>query len=137
MTSNSEANKQQSNPQTTPKVELPQPNAQGDYQKTRHRYWQVVDPDPSGLNCRMGNYSIQEIQNPGSDVVLDIDNWPVVGVLKQGQKFEISLGPSGSGVLYDEQNQAWFFIEATSDPDAPSNCFVRANSKFIQPVQPE
>jgi hypothetical protein len=136
MTQDSEANKPKSNPQTTSQVELPEPNAQGDYQRTSHRYWQVVDADPKGLNCRMGKYSIQEIQNPGNDIDLNIGSWPVVGILKQGQKFEIYLGPSGSGVLYDAQNQPWFFVEKTFDRGAPSSCFVRANSKFIQPVQP-
>jgi hypothetical protein len=134
MTQNSEADQENSNPQITPQVELPQPNEQGDYQRTSHRYWETVDPDPKGLNCRMSEYSIQEIQNPGSKVKLDIDNWPVVGTLKQGQNFEIYLGPSGSGVLYDKQNQSWFFVEKSDDPDAPNNCFVRANSSFVKPV---
>ncbi|NJK68604.1 MAG: hypothetical protein HC789_19125 [Microcoleus sp. CSU_2_2] len=137
MTPNSEADQEMSTPQTTSQVELPQPKESGDYQRTSHRYWQVVDSDPNGLNCRMGQYSIQQIQDPGSKVELDIDNWPVVGALKQGQDFEIYLGPSGLGVLYDEQNQPWFFVEKSDDPGAPSNCFVRANSSFVQPVQPK
>jgi hypothetical protein len=115
-------------------VELPQPNEQGDYQRTSHRYWEVVDSDPNGLNCRMGKYSIEEIQNPGSKVELDIDNWPVVGSLKQGQNFEIYLGPSGLGVLYDKQHQPWFFVEKSDAPGTPSNCFVRAHSSFVKPV---
>jgi hypothetical protein len=137
MTPNSELEPQQSTPQTTPQVELPQANEQGDYQRTSHRYWQVVDSDPNGLNCRMGQYSIQQIQDPGSKVELDIDNWPVVGALKQGQDFEIYLGPSGLGVLYDEQNQPWFFVEKSDSPDGLNNCFVRAHSSFVKPVQPK
>ena len=118
-------------------VELPQPNESGDYQRTSHRYWQVVDSDPNGLNCRMGQHSIQQIQDPGSKVELDIDNWPVVGALKQGQDFEIYLGPSGLGVLYDKQLQPWFFVEKSEEESGPSNCFVRANSSFVMPVQPK
>jgi hypothetical protein len=134
MTQNSEADQENSTSQITSQLELPQPNEQGDYQRTSHRYWEVVDPDPKGLNCRMSEYSIQEIQNPGSKVELDIDNWPVVGTLKQGDNFEIYLGPSGSGVLYDRQNQPWFFVEKSDDSDPPSNCFVRANSRFVKPI---
>lgn len=137
MTKNSESEKQKSTPQTTPQVELPQPNEQGDYQRTSHRYWEVADPDPKGLNCRMGKYSIEQIQDPGSKVELDIDNWPVVGTLKPGQDFEIYLGPSGLGVLYDKQDQPWFFVEKSEGRGAPSNCFVRANSSFVRPVQPK
>jgi hypothetical protein len=134
MAKNSNADKQKSISQPNPAVELPQPNEQGDYQRTSHRYWQVVDSDPNGLNCRMSSYSIREIEDPGSKIDLDIDNWPVVGNFKKGQKFEIYLGPSGSGVLYDEQNQPWFFVEKTDGGGAPSNCFVRAHSSLIKPV---
>jgi hypothetical protein len=136
MTQSSEPDNLQSTPQTTPQVELPQPNEKGDYQRTSHRYWEAADPDPNGLNCRMSEYSIEEIQNPGSNVDLDIGNWPVVGSLKQGQDFEIYLGPSGLGVLYDQKNKPWFFVQKSYDQDAPSNCFVRANSSFVKPVQP-
>jgi hypothetical protein len=137
MTQSSEPENLQSTPQTTPQVELPQPNEKGDYQRTSHRYWEAADPDPNGLNCRMSGYSIEEIQNPGSKVDLDIGNWPVVGSLKQGQDFEIYLGPSGLGVLYDQKNKPWFFVQKSYDQGAPSNCFVRANSSFVKPVQPK
>ena len=135
MTQSSEPDNLQSTPQTTPQAELPQPNERGEYQRTSHRYWKVVDSDPNGLNCRMGAHSIEEIENPGSKVDLNIGSWPVVGTLKQGQKFEIYLGPSGLGVLYDRQNQPWFFVENSEGIDGPGNCFVRAHSSFVQPIQ--
>ena len=122
---------------STPQPELPQPNERGEYQRTSHRYWQVVDSDPNGLNCRMGTHSIQEIENPGSKVDLNIGSWPVVGTLKQGEEFEIYLGPSGLGVLYDKQHQPWFFVEKSEGIGGPRNCFVRARSSFVQPVQPK
>ena len=122
---------------STPQPELPQPNERGEYQRTSHRYWQVVDSDPNGLNCRMGTHSIQEIEDPGSKVDLNIGSWPVVGTLKQGEEFEIYLGPSGLGVLYDKQHQPWFFVEKSQGIDGPANCFVRAHSSFVQPVQPK
>ena len=120
-----------------PQPELPQPNERGEYQRTSHRYWQVVDSDPNGLNCRMGTHSIQEIEDPGSKVDLNIGSWPVVGTLKQGEEFEIYLGPSGLGVLYDKQHQPWFFVEKSEGIGGPRNCFVRARSSFVQPVQPK
>ncbi|MEG4344917.1 hypothetical protein QUB70_16700 [Microcoleus sp. A003_D6] len=122
---------------STPQVELPQPNERGEYQRTSHRYWKVVDSDPNGLNCRMGPHSIQEIEDPGSKVDLNIGSWPVVGTLKQGQKFEIYLGPSGLGVLYDDRHQPWFFVEKSEATGGPRNCFVRAHSSFVKPVQPK
>lgn len=137
MTKHSESDKQKSSPQTTPQVELPQPNEKGDYQRTSHRYWEAADLDPNGLNCRMSGYSIEEIQDPGSNVDLNIGSWPIVGTLQAGQQFEIYLGPSGLGVLYDQKNQPWFFVQRSYDQGAPSGCFVRANSSFVQPVQPK
>ena len=122
---------------STPQVELPQPNERGEYSRTSHRYWKVVDSDPNGLNCRMGPHSIQEIEDPGSKVDLNIGSWPVVGTLKQGQKFEIYLGPSGLGVLYDDRHQPWFFVEKSDSSGGPRNCFVRARSSLVKPVQPK
>ena len=133
MTQNSEFDSQKS----TPQAELPQPNERGEYSRTSHRYWQVVDSDPNGLNCRMGAHSIEEIEDPGSKVDLNIDSWPVVGSLKPGQEFEIYLGPSGLGVLYDKQHQPWFFVEKSQGMGGPRNCFVPARSSFVKPVQPK
>ncbi len=133
MVQNSEFDQEQSNLQ----AELPQPNERGEYQRTSHRYWQVVDSDPNGLNCRMGAHSIEEIENPGSKVDLNIGSWPIVGTLKQGEKFEIYLGPSGLGVLYDDRHQPWFFVEKSEGIAGVRNCFVRARDSFVQPVQPK
>ncbi len=137
MTQSSDFDTQQSIPQTDEQAELPQPNERGEYQRTSHPYWEVVDSDPNGLNCRMGPHSIEEIEDPGSKIDLNIDSWPVVGTLKGGQKFEIYLGPSGLGVLYDAQHQPWFFVEKSEGTGGPRNCFVRAHSSFVKPIQPQ
>ncbi|MGE5656242.1 MAG: hypothetical protein ACM37W_06460 [Actinomycetota bacterium] len=115
-------------------AELPKPNEKGDYSRTSHKSWQVVDPNPAGVSCRMGKYSIEQIQDPGSNITLDIANWPVIGTLKQGQTFEIDPGPAGFGTLTDTQRQPWFLVNKNSTPGAPMNCFVRANSQFVKPV---
>jgi hypothetical protein len=64
----------------------------------------------------------------------DIGNWPVVGSLDQGQDFLIELGPAGFGVVYDSEQQPWIYVDRTDEAGTPSNCFVRANSRFVQPV---
>lgn len=133
MTQISEFDTTQNSP---PQAQMPQPNERGEYTRTSHRYWQVVDPDPNGLNCRMGPHSIREIENPGSKIDLNIGSWPVVGTLKEGEKFEIYLGPSGLGVLYDDRDRPWFFVQKSENIDGPGNGFVRAHSSLVQPVQP-
>ncbi len=137
MTQSSDFDTQQSIPQTDEQAELPQPNQRGEYSRTSHPYWEVVDTDPNGLNCRMGPHSIEEIEDPGSKIDLNIGSWPVVGTLKAGQKFEIYLGPSGLGVLYDSQHQPWFFVEKSEGTGGLSNCFVPARSSFVKPIQPK
>ena len=141
MTESSDFDTQQSIPQTTglrdEQAELPQPNDRGEYSRTSHLYWEAVDSEPKGVNCRMGSHSIEEIEDPGSKINLNIASWPVVGTLKPGQNFEIYLGPSGLGVLYDSQHQPWFFIEKTEGNGGPSNCFVPAKSSFVKPIQPQ
>ena len=118
-----------------PQAELPKPNAQGDYQRTSHKYWQIVDTSGKGVTCRMGKSSIEQIQTPGNSVTLDIPKWPVIGTFKQGQNFEINSGPAGFGVLLDNNKQPWIYVEKSSVQGAPSKCFVRANSSSVKPVQ--
>jgi hypothetical protein len=66
---------------------------------------------------------------------LNIVDWPVVGIFKRGQNFEIELGPAGFGILKDNRNKPWIFVKRSFDKGAPKNCFVRANSSFVRPVQ--
>ncbi|HLO49685.1 MAG TPA: hypothetical protein VK211_14820 [Kamptonema sp.] len=119
--------------QGTP-TELPKPNAQGFYQRTSHKNWQIVDTSGKGIPCRMGKATIEQIQTPGNSVVLDIANWPVIGTFKQGQTFEIDLGPAGFGILADNKKQPWIYVEKSVDKGAPSKCFVRADSSSVKPV---
>ena len=116
---------------------LPKPNAQGYYQRTSHKYWQIVDTSGKGVTCRMGKATIEQIQTPGNSVVLDIANWPVVGTFKQGQTFEINLGPAGFGILADNKTQPWIYVEKSADKGAPSKCFVQANSSSVKPLPPK
>jgi hypothetical protein len=116
------------------KPSLPEPNENGDYRRSPHQTWKVVDIDPNGLNCRMIDMTYDELIDPSNDVELDIINWPVVGTLKQEQKFKINLGPAGFGVVYDTRQKPWIFVDQTMDSGDVNQCFVRANQKFVQPV---
>lgn len=118
---------------------LPTPNQQGDYMRAHHPYWMVVDPDPNGLNCRMGEYSYDEIirsSYDGNSDVFEFFNWPVVGTFSQGDRFQIHLGPAGFGRITDTRGKPWLYVTRTDANGAPSNCFVRGNTQFVIPVEP-
>jgi cytoskeletal protein RodZ len=117
--------------------ELPKPNSKGDYSRTSYKFWQIVDTSGKGVSCRMGKSTFEEIQTPGNSVVLDIGSWPVIGSFKQGQSFEVNLGPAGFGTLSDTKKEPWIFVEKTADQGAPTKCFVRANSSSVKPIQPK
>jgi hypothetical protein len=121
----------------SPANNLPKPNAKGDYSRTYHKFWQIVDTGGKGVSCRMGKATIEQIQTPEFSGVLDISSWPVIGNFKQGQSFEINLGPAGFGILPDTKKEPWIFVEKTSEQGAPTKCFVRANSSFVKPISPK
>lgn len=116
--------------------DLPKPNAEGDYERAPHPYWMVVDPDPSGLNCRMGRYSYNEILDPRNAIPLDFLSLPVVGTFSQGDRFQTDLGPAGFGRITDTRGKPWLYVMDTDANGAPSHCFVRANNQFVIPVEP-
>ncbi|MCT7963480.1 hypothetical protein NG799_03245 [Laspinema sp. D1] len=115
---------------------FPKNNAQGDYTgKSDHIYWQVVDPDPNGLNCRMGDRTIDQVWNPSAGA-LDIGTWSVTGTLPPDSTFQAALSPGGFVLTFDANNQPWMFVESSNGPEQTSNCFIRANSKYITPIIP-
>jgi len=65
-----------------------------------HTYWEVVDPDPNGLNCRMTNSSFEELMRAENRTPFEFFNWSLVGVLKQGQRFE-SFPSNAAGTFND------------------------------------
>ncbi len=114
---------------------LPEANAQGNYVSlSSHLYWQVVDPDPKGLNCRMGNASIEEIWNPDNPGFPSISNWPVATTLKPEEIFRAQVSYSGFVFTRDDQFLPWIFVKKKLD-GTPANCFVRPNSALIKPVE--
>lgn len=128
------------NPTKTPVVaqnaepNLPKPLENGDYRRSSQTTWEAVNADSNGLNCHGLDLSYEELIDPRNSVKFDIQNWPVVGKLKQGQDFEINLGPAGFGVVYDTQQNPWIYVENLAGENGPSHCFVRANSRFVKPI---
>ena len=113
---------------------LPSPNNQGDYiERAYHTYWEVVDSDPKGLNCRM-NSSFEEIMRVDNPTPFDIFNWSVIGVLKQGQRFE-SFPSNTGGTFRDSRGLPWLFVGKNYTTGGVQRCFIRANSQFVKPVQ--
>lgn len=115
---------------------LPKTNEQGDFiGKSNHLYWEVVDPDPQGLNCRMGNSPLSQIWDPRTGA-LEIGSFPVKGTLQQNQTFEAKLTPGGFVITFDSNNNPWIFVESSAGENSVSNCFVRANEQYVKPVSP-
>ena len=86
---------------------LPSPNNQGDYMgRAYHTYWEVVDPDPNGLNCRMTNSSFEELMRADNRTPFEFFNWSLVGILKQGQRFE-SFPSNAAGTFNDTRGLPW------------------------------
>ncbi len=118
---------------TVEEPSIPQPNENGDYLRFQYTKWKVVEADPNGLNCRMSNKTYDELVDPRNNAKMDIGNWSVIGTLKQGQQFQVKLGPAGMGAVYDSKNKPWAFVEVTENAST-NQCFVRANQKFVEPV---
>lgn len=115
--------------QTAP---LPRPNANGDYlTRTSHQYWQVVDSDPAGLNCRWSSRMPSNWYAP--DAVLprmNVLNWDVVRRFAPGTTLTANTTPAGFATMMDSRGLPWLKV---SIGDNDQICLVRANSRFIRP----
>ena len=97
----------------------------GDYtRRTDQTHWQVVDPDPNGLNCRMAGTLEDYYRSDTSPNILD---FPVVATLESDLLFEVQATPAGWVNFGDDRGLPWFYV-------AERECFVRANSSFIVPT---
>ncbi|NJK33462.1 MAG: hypothetical protein HC919_00035 [Oscillatoriales cyanobacterium SM2_2_1] len=129
---------------------LPLPNAQGDYlppirRTPVHRLWQVVDRDPAGLNCRMAAEfppGTLWFETARGQVLLTSDRhpigqWPVVATLKRGAMVQAFSGNLGAQlIIRDRQKKPWLPVLVERSRGGV-HCFVRANSKLIQPAGKE
>lgn len=116
-------------------------NPNGDYVgSTTDGYmkWQVVDPDPNGLNCRMAN-EFQPAVLDGADTpaVLyennrhDVGRWPVVFSFQTGETLEAVIGNARFNqiMVLDRQGKPWLGVSTYK-----GDCFVRANQRYVQPI---
>lgn len=84
--------------------------------------WEVVDPDPNGLNCRYLN-RLEGSPTGGNDIY----NYPVSYTIMQGERF------NSPQIAYDDRNLPWLRVGGSMTSHI---CFVRANSDFVRPVRP-
>ncbi|MFM6188654.1 MAG: hypothetical protein ACKPFB_00685, partial [Planktothrix sp.] len=60
--------------------------------------------------------------------------WPAVTALKPDEVFRAQPSYGGFVITFDDQFLPWIFIKKKPD-GTPANCFVRANSALIKPVE--
>lgn len=113
---------------------LPKPNAMGDYAtRTSHRFWVVVDPDPQGVNCRWSANMPANWYDPGANLPsLTFDQWDVVRRFKRNSVLISNTTPAGFALMFDESNKPWLKVRTGTKEQI---CLVRANSKYIQPIE--
>lgn len=118
-------------------------NQKGDYRTniktSAYTTWQIVDPDPNGLNCRMAHHHRPahfESQDKGSTSIEgnrhNIGNWPVLLKLRNGTRLNAPLtGRAGESqkIILDENGRPWLALNTYLGA-----CLVRANSQYIQPI---
>lgn len=107
---------------------LPQPNANGDYLRTRHRQWRVVDPDPEGLNCRWLE-GVDQDREWDAYIDLEMMSWPVVVRFQAGTLLRASTRFNGWSIVTDNRGLPWLKVALGND----RLCLVRANRRFIRP----
>ncbi|MBK4731546.1 hypothetical protein JJD41_16980 [Oxynema sp. CENA135] len=82
--------------------------------------WQVVDPDPNGLNCRYYNRR----RGPNGR---DIYEYPVGTTFQEGELIKSAM------IQLDNRGLPWLWIGTSATTEI---CYVRANSRYVQPVRP-
>ena len=130
---------------STGAIAIPTPNQQGDYpipaprqRANRQVNWQVVDPDPKGLSCRMAKQfqGVRVDSMNAPDALFqrnrhDLSQWSVVTTFRPGQRIRaVSGNLANQIVLVDHRGKPWLPIHSTK-----GDCFVRANSRFIRPLR--
>ena len=95
--------------------------------------WEVVDPDPAGLNGRLDTGFYKEWYAPCAEWnEMNIGEWPVIRTFSKGTILIANGTPAGFIGTYDDNGNPW--MKVTIGPD-DEICFVRANSKYIKPVE--
>lgn len=104
------------------------PDAKGDFsERTLHHYFEVIDPDPKGLNARIPPGPPIKGCDPLPNE--EVSTWPVSTQLKKGT---ILFGVSDAwvGRVQDREKRWWMHFRTLGGQE----CWVRANSRFIRPI---
>jgi hypothetical protein len=113
---------------------LPRPNSTGDYiGRTSHQSWVVVDPDPDGVNCRWSKAMPAEWYAPDAKLPpLTIGQWAIVKRFRRNTVLKANLTPAGFATITDTLKKPWLKVDIGENDRI---CFVRANARYIRPVQ--
>ncbi|MBE9009138.1 hypothetical protein IQ250_02840 [Pseudanabaenaceae cyanobacterium LEGE 13415] len=129
-------------------IALPVPNRNGDYTSTRrgagHQHWQVVDPDPAGLNCRMARryqgIALDAVNTPDElmsrDYAFNVSSWEVIHRFRPGEKLWAITGHMTiQHIQFDDRGKPWLGVRVPHrGGDEIIDCFVRANRRFVRPI---
>lgn len=117
----------------------PQPDASGNFGRTPHKAWVVTDSS-GALNCRMdASWHDAWYANP-----MELDAEPFglfesVSQFPRGARLEAEFNLMGSSVWADVDGKSWLGVKLQSGEDRSgqnlSFCFVRANSRYVRPVE--
>lgn len=106
------------------------PDAKGDYRRTPHVFWEVVDPDPPGLNAR------QHPKFPRASEIETaswpegrVSDWPVVAKIPKGTVLQALSGNVGVLWYRDTSGAVWLLVH-----HGQGLVFVRWNQRFVRPV---
>lgn len=121
-------------------ITIPQPDPRGNYtaaQSMNWETWQVIDPDPSGLNCRVSQdfdrMWRKHLLYEGIPSDMNISRWQVKRVFSPGTILFADLAPAGNSILTDHYGKPWMKIRIDSE-DESSICIIRAHQNYIKPV---
>lgn len=111
---------------------LPVPDKNGDFSvRNLHRYWEVVDTDPQGVNGRLSTeYPIDWLNVSAIWPDEEISKWPIIRKFSRNTILECACGHVGV-IVFDEDGKPWLRVLLGGWV-----CFVRANSKYVHPVEP-
>lgn len=114
-------------------VAIPKPDRNGDYHRTSHQNWIVVDRDPNGLNCRWSSAMPADWYSPATRFPdTSVSNWQIVRRFKRNTPLTANLSPAGFAILYDRQKKPWLKVSIGSNDQI---CLVRGNARYIRPIQ--
>jgi hypothetical protein len=110
----------------------PQLNQAGDYSRTGHLRWIVVDSDTQGVNCRWSESMPSNWFSPSAHLPpMNVRQWGVVRQFSPNTVLTADQTPAGFVLIYDDRNLPWLKI---SIGDNDRICLVRANQRYIRPI---